>query len=127
MVTMTPIAVLGCIIEKRLGTILFCLNVLIIWLFSTILEVAMVTMLYHISHDLFHGCTVGTSGIVFGLVVLVTKFMKEEDQRPWWGVPSVVYPLTLFGLYFLLIHRGSIFMHLGGIFAGYACILFISV
>lgn len=124
-VTMIPMLFLGTFIERHIGSILFFLFIIICWIISTTLEVAMATMLYHIFHNLFHGCSLGFSGIVFGLTVLFSKAVKFKNCGiSLFQVPLSLIPWLCICLYYFGFHRGSLFLHLGGIITGYACILF---
>ena len=81
----------------------------------------MTTLLYHVAHDLFHVCSLGMSGVVFGLIALVTKFLKSDKCTfGCFCLPYNVVPWCCVILYFAAFHRGSVFMHIGGIVAGYA-------
>ena len=123
---MIPILILGTKVERELGSILFSLALFSFWLFSTLMEVAMATLLYHIAHELFHVCSLGMSGVVFGLMALVTKFVKSENcTLLCCRLPYKVLPWLCVILYYAAFQMGSIFMHIGGLVAGYACILII--
>lgn len=123
-VTMVPLLLLGTVIERMFGSILFFTFIIICWVLSTILEVAMATMLYHVLHNLFHGCSMGFSGIVFGLMVLIPKAVKfERCNLLIFQIPLSLIPWISICAYYFCFHQGSVFLHLGGILAGYACIL----
>jgi len=120
-VTIIPIILLGTQIERELGSILFSLVLISCWLISTLMEVAMTTLLYHVAHDLFHVCSLGLSGVEFGLMALVTKFLKSDKcSLGCCCLPYNVVPWGCLFLYYAAFHRGSIFMHIGGLAAGYA-------
>ena len=120
-VTIIPIILLGTQIERELGSILFSLVLISCWLISTLMEVAMTTLLYHVAHDLFHVCSLGLSGVEFGLMALVTNFLKSDKcSLGCCCLPYNVVPWGCLFLYYAAFHRGSIFMHIGGLAAGYA-------
>ena len=121
---MIPMLVLGSIVEQQLGTLIFIYVLSTLWIISVVMEVAMATMMYHFLHTLFHGCSLGFSGIVFGLLVLSSKYLKSEVLHV--GSCSISFSFVPWGcliLYYAVFHRGSLFMHIGGIISGYACIL----
>lgn len=118
--------ILGTIIERQIGSILFFLVLTACWLISIILEISMATMLYHIFHDLFHGCSLGFSGVVFGLLVIMSKVTGlKECGIGILKIPFSVVPWLCVVIYYFGFHRGSVFLHIGGIIAGYACILYV--
>lgn len=122
---MLPMLILGTIIERQIGSILFFLVLITCWVISVILEVSMATMLYHVFHNLFHGCSLGLSGVVFGLLVIMSKVTGLKDCGI--GIvkiPFSVVPWLCVVIYYFGFHRGSVFLHIGGIIAGYACILY---
>ena len=84
----------------------------------------MATLLYHIAHDLFHVCSLGMSGVVFGLMALIIKFVKAEKcTLLCCCFPYEAVPWFCAVLHYAVFRMSSIFMHIGGLTAGYACIL----
>ena len=123
-VTMIPMLFMGALVEKHIGSILFFLFIIICWVLSATLEVAMATMLYHVFHSLFHDCSMGFSGIVFGVTTVLSQAVKPKQCGLCiFQVPIFLLPWIFVVVYYVCFHHGAVFLHLGGIIAGSSAII----
>lgn len=119
---MMSTAAISTMVERRLGTITYCLTVswavLLTGVFYVAIAVAAQRLVGH--EDLMHSHSLGFSGIMFHLLVLESN-MAPNSQRSVFGfanVPSQAYPLVMLVVMQFVMPNISFVGHLCGILTG---------
>mmetsp|Transcript_17641 Transcript_17641/g.29642 ORF Transcript_17641/g.29642 Transcript_17641/m.29642 type:complete len:237 (-) Transcript_17641:854-1564(-) len=117
---------LGSSLERAIGSIHYFYTILIFCLFAACLHalagyaVALNPLLPQPSE--LYRCSIGLSGVIFGLIVVDTS-MSGLESRSIFGlfmVPAKYYPWALLVLFQLLMPNVSFLGHLSGLLAGLA-------
>ncbi|CAG9461937.1 unnamed protein product [Pedinophyceae sp. YPF-701] len=115
---------IGSVLERSLGTLRLAHTILALAIVSAVLHVATAAALlpFTPTDDQFYACSVGFSGIIFGLIVVETA-VSGAERRSLFGfftVPAKVYPYALVAFLQLIMPSVSLLGHLSGALAGQA-------
>ena len=122
---------LGIHLERERGSIIFAATVLGIILLASLIHTFLAAgfLLVFNAQRFWRACSLGFSGVIFGLITLevvtTTALPGAPTHRDIFGlirVPALSYPLVLLVLLQLLVPGISFLGHLSGILAGFALV-----
>ena len=115
-------------LEREIGSLQFLYLILCFSVIGHLLAALIQAAMLNLYIDLFqqsYKCSLGFSGVLFGLLVVESTYSQASHQSIFglFRVPTKYYPWALMLAIQVVFSSASFIGHLGGILVGYLCTL----